>query len=133
MSSGGTTTTEPRRWPRGRIAAVVTAAIAAVLVLYFVYVGMVIPREAGNVNSGVACDDLPSRTEVEAVLKDQAGLVERIRALDASVDVEAFPCSSDDDGGSEIVIFVPSRSLSDEVRRILKEEPFGAPTSIRNV
>jgi len=63
---------------------------------------------------------------------EQAGLVERLEALG---DVEVLPssCGEGSELGTEIMILVPSRAISDAVQRILRGEPFTVPVTTRKV
>ncbi|WP_024285165.1 hypothetical protein [Cellulomonas sp. KRMCY2] len=99
---------------------------------FFLYVKFVGQPQAGDVPSGVACSERPSLAEVERALHDQAALVERLEAL-GDVTVIPTSCGEAADSGSEILILVPSKSMSDAVRDVLESEPFHVPVSIRNV
>lgn len=131
--SGGMTRTDGTRGRRALIAvSAVLVAGALVLAGLFLYVRFVGQPSAGDVPSGVACEDLPPRAQVEEALEQQRDVVERLEAL-GDVEVLAQPCGEAVDGGAQIVVLVPSKAVSDAVQDVLDETPFTVPVSIRNV
>ncbi len=69
-----------------------------------------------------------ARTALGAI----GGGVERLEELG---DVTVLPrsCGDDPGSGAEIVVLVPSRELSDDVREVLESDPFTVAVSIHNV
>lgn len=134
MSSGGIARTDGLPLRRALIWTAATIGVVAALLAaaFFVYGKFVAQPQAGDVPSGVPCDELPSMAEVEQALERQADLVERVEALD-NVMVYPSSCGEVPDGGTEIMILVPSKAVSDAVQDILRTEPFTVPWTIRNV
>lgn len=126
----------PTEFRSARTALVWTSAVLVVAGLAFagfvLYVRFVAQPQAGDVPSGVSCDQLPSLADVEHALERQALLVERLEELG---DVTVLPrsCGNEPHSGAEIVVLVPSKKLSDDVRDVLEADPFTVPVSIRNV
>ncbi len=86
-----------------------------------------------NRPSGVACEDLPERVEVEAALQEHAELERRIEAVGDRVNVfVAKPCESHPDR-AEIEVQYPGGDDRQRIEDILKEEDFGVPVTLRNV
>lgn len=86
-----------------------------------------------NRPSGVACDDLPDRAVVERALAAHADLVRRIEDLDPAVEVLASEPCDDRPGAAEIEVLYPGGDLRERIEALLAEEPFGVPTTLRNV
>lgn len=86
-----------------------------------------------NRPSGVACEDLPTRAEVEADLADHPGLVRRIEDLDPAVEVLVSKPCDDHRGAAEILVIYPGGDLREQVGQLLVGESFGVPTPLRNV
>lgn len=135
MSNGGTARTDGRPVRRALIWTVATIGIGGVLLAaaFFVYATLVVQPQAGIVLSGVPCDELPSAAEVEQALERQADLVERLEALDDGVMVFPSSCAQAPHDGTEIMILVPGKAVSDAVQDIMGTEPFTVPWTIRNV
>lgn len=135
MSSGGTRRTDGQtiRKTLLRLAAGVAIVVALLAAAWYGYGTFVAQPRAGDIPSGVACDALPSSAEVLRALEEQADLVKRLEALDENVMIMSSQCSDAPDSGSEVVILVPSKAVSDAVQDVLRTEPFTVPVSIRNV
>ena len=135
MSSSGRARTDGLPLRRALIWTAATIGVVTVLLAaaFFGYGKFVAQPQAGDVPSGVPCDELPSMAEVEQVLERQADLVGRLEALDDGVMLFPSSCGEAPDGGTEIMILVPSKAVSDAVQDILRTEPFTVPWTIRNV
>lgn len=135
MSSSDTERAGAQPVRRAIIPMVAAIGIGGVLLAaaFFGYATFVARPQAGIVLSGVPCDELPSRTEVQQALERQADLVERLEALDDDLMIFPSSCGQGSDDGTEIMILVPSRAVSDAVQDIMGAEPFTVPWTIRNV
>lgn len=134
MWSGGIAPTE-RRSARALLLWIAAAAVVVVAVgfaAFFLYVEFVAQPQAGDVSSGVPCQERPPLAEVEQALQQQAALVEQLEAI-GDVTVLPASCGEETDSRGEIMIFVPSKSVSDAVQEVLESDPFTVPVTIRNI
>lgn len=123
------------RRPSWIVVALVAAMTAAVLVVA-IGPGLSVVQTSlyDNRPSGVACENLPTRAEVEADLTEHAGLVRRLEALDpGAVEVMVSEPCDDHPGAAEILVTYPGGDLRERIEQLLVGESFGVPTSLRNV
>jgi hypothetical protein len=125
----------PRPWivATGIVVAVALAAMFAVPAVSI----WLSPAVYDNRPSGVACADLPTRTEVESALVLHSDLVRRIEAVgaaDGSVWVHVVqPCPDTHPDHAEILIAYPGGGDREQIEALLAEESFGVPVSLLNV
>jgi hypothetical protein len=118
------------------IAAVAAAVLAACAVGAVLAIGPL--RRAyedqvnDNVPSGVPCERLPSRAEVERALVARADLVRRIEGIGAvQVQVDSVRCGTDEH--AEILVTYPGHDERAAIEAILATDAFGVPVSLRDV
>lgn len=95
--------------------------VAVGFAAFFLYVKFVVQPQAGDVSSGVPCQEGPPLAEVEQALQQQAALVEWLEAI-GDVTVLPTSCGEETDSRGEIMIFVPSKSVSDAVQEVLESD-----------
>lgn len=86
-----------------------------------------------NRPSGVACEDLPGRAEVETALALHADLVRRIEDLDPAVELFVSEPCDHHPGAAEVLVIYPGGDLRQRIEDLLAEESLGVPTTLRNV
>jgi hypothetical protein len=86
----------------------------------------------GNREHGVPCADLPTRAQVDTILRERAAVVERItrvRTINVIVEV-GEPCP----GKADLVIYYPDRAARREIEKIIGAETFfGVPYRLINI
>lgn len=120
---------------RGRMWLAVALVATATTVALFVLIGpgLVQTWLYDNRPSGVACEDLPTRFEVEAALAEHPDLVRRIQDLDPAVEVLVSEPCQDLPGAAAVLVIYPGGDLRERIEQLLAEETFEVPTTLRNV
>ncbi|MCC2315541.1 hypothetical protein [Cellulomonas xiejunii] len=82
--------------------------------------------------SGVPCDELPTRQQVQTALEVHADVVRRIEAVGDQVSVTASqPCASHP-GRAEVLVVYPGGDDREDIQAILADDDLGVPVSLRN-
>ena len=134
MSTGGAPTTDrTSRLTRALVLAALLLLLGAAAA--YVVATVIVPRGGGDVDSGVACEDLPPTADVEEAITSHRRLTEVLSEVEGgNAWVEAgSDCGPGFEDRAEALIYVSSRSLSARIQQLLEEEPLGVPFSIRNV